>query len=88
MHDSNVVSRQLFDQIRWERDMALHQLAEHDIPFLGKAPDVVKVVRCKDCVHYEMNVCLKIYSDGAVSANAWQKRKPDDFCSYGKGTTI
>lgn len=28
--------------------------------------------------------CLKIYSDGAVSAYAWQFRKPDDFCSYGE----
>lgn len=42
------------------------------------------VVRCKDCKHYDMGVCLKIYSDGNVHAAAWQKRKPDDFCSYGE----
>jgi hypothetical protein len=46
--------------------------------------DTVEVVRCKDCIHYEMGVCLKIYSDGAVSECAWQERKPDDFCSYGE----
>lgn len=48
--------------------------------------DVVEVVRCKDCIHYyELEpVCLKIYSDGNVSADAWQERKPDDFCSYGE----
>ena len=46
--------------------------------------DAVPVVRCAKCVHYEMGVCLKIYSDGAVSKYAWQERKPDDFCSYGK----
>ena len=48
------------------------------------AVDAVEVVRCKDCIHYEMGVCLKIYSDGAVSEYAWQERKPDDFCSYGE----
>ena len=43
-------------------------------------------VRCKDCIHwYEREgVCLKIYSDGAVSPYAWQDRNPDDFCSYGE----
>lgn len=43
--------------------------------------DLVAVVRCKDCKHYEVGVCLKIYSDGDVSPYAWQERKPDDFCS-------
>ena len=55
----------------------------------GKA-DAVPVVRCKDCIHWlneeglEDHVCLKIYSDGAVSLYAWQNRNPDDFCSYGE----
>ena len=44
----------------------------------------VDVVRCRECNHYEMGVCLKIYDDGAASSYAWQKRKPDDFCSYGE----
>ena len=53
---------------------------------LRDAPTVeaVPVVRCEKCVHYEMGVCLKIYDDGAASRYAWQERKPDDFCSYGK----
>ena len=46
--------------------------------------DAVAVVRCKDCKHYDMGVCLKIYSDGNVHAAAWQKRRPEDFCSYGE----
>lgn len=46
--------------------------------------DAVAVVRCKDCKHYDMGVCLKIYSDGNVHSAAWQKRKPEDFCSYGE----
>lgn len=46
--------------------------------------DAVEVVRCKDCKHYELGVCLKIYSDGWVSPYAWQERNDDDFCSYGE----
>ena len=46
--------------------------------------NAVPVVRCKDCAHYDMGVCLKIYSDGSVHPAAWQERKPDDFCSYGE----
>lgn len=46
--------------------------------------DVALVVRCKDCKHYDMGVCLKIYSDGNVHPEAWQSRKPEDFCSYGE----
>lgn len=48
------------------------------------AADVAPVVRCKDCKHYDMGVCLKIYSDGSVHPEAWQSRKPEDFCSYGE----
>ena len=53
---------------------------------LRDAPTVnaVPVVKCRDCIHYEMGVCLKIYDDGVASSYAWQERKPDDFCSYGK----
>jgi hypothetical protein len=59
---------------------------------LGKekvCTDFMEVIRCKECVHwYESEgVCLKIYSDGAVSPYAWQDRNPDDFCSYGERRT-
>ena len=46
--------------------------------------DAVPVVRCKDCMHYELDACLKIYQDGNISNDAWQERKPNDFCSYGE----
>jgi len=42
------------------------------------------VVRCKDCIHYDLGVCLKIYSDGNVQKDSWQSRNPNDFCSYGE----
>ena len=50
----------------------------------GIIADVAPVVRCKDCKHYDMGVCLKIYSDGNAHQEAWQSRKPEDFCSYGE----
>lgn len=46
--------------------------------------DAVEVVRCRDCIHYFAGACLKIYSDGNVSQDAWQERNEDDFCSYGE----
>lgn len=46
--------------------------------------DAVVVVRCKDCKHYDLGVCLKIYSDGNAQKDSWQSRNPDDFCSYGE----
>ena len=50
-----------------------------------KSPmDVEVVVRCRECKHYEMGVCLKIYDDGAASRYAWQERNPNNFCSYGE----
>lgn len=47
------------------------------------AADVAPVVRCKDCKHYDLGVCLKIYSNGNAHPEAWQPRRPEDFCSYG-----
>lgn len=56
------------------------------LPIVDAAPtvDAEVVVRCKDCNHYDMGVCLKIYSDGNVHSEAWQSRKPEDFCSHGE----
>lgn len=48
------------------------------------AADVAPVVRCKGCKHYDLGVCLKIYQDGNLHSEAWQPRRPDDFCSYGE----
>lgn len=48
------------------------------------AADVAEVVRCKNCTHYDLGVCLKIYSDGNAQKDSWQSRNHDDFCSYGE----
>lgn len=62
-----------------DRDIYAKRMLDH-----MDTVDAVPVVRCKDCAHYDMGVCLKIYSDGNVHPEAWQSRKPDDFCSYGE----
>lgn len=83
--DRAVYQERLADLESWCQDLrkpGLKQALEmfDEIP----VADVVEVVRCKDCKHYDMGVCLKIYSDGAVHPEAWQSRKPEDFCSYGE----
>ena len=59
---------------------------DYESDMVDKCPtvDAEVVVRCKDCKHYDMGVCLKIYSDGNAHPEAWQSRKPEDFCSYGE----
>jgi hypothetical protein len=52
----DAVSRGVHDQVRWELDIAMKQLEEHGIPFGGIAPDVVKVVRCRDCRYWRDGV--------------------------------
>lgn len=69
-----------------DEDELLHHSRPLALAYLALTEDVdsVPVVRCKDCKHYDMGVCLKIYSDGNVHPEAWQSRKPEDFCSYGE----
>ena len=88
-----------YEQINWYRvskeGQFMRGATTEDNPFIHyydgeeiikNAPtvDAVGVVRCRDCIHYDFGVCLKIYDDGAASSYAWQKRKPSDFCSYGE----
>lgn len=76
------VSRGVLDQVRWERDMAIRQLEEHGIPFCGIAPDVVKVVRCKDCQYLysaELN-----HAGFLICKASNMDITPNDYCSYGE----
>ena len=41
-HAVDAVSRDLFEQIKWERDIAMEQLAEHGIPFGAKMNEDIK----------------------------------------------
>lgn len=54
------------------------------IELLPKA-DVVEVVRCKECKHYNGEFCGEIYyiMDGYYNGG-FEIKKPNDFCSYGE----
>ena len=73
----DAVSRGVFDQVMWERNVAIAQLEEHGIPFGGTAPDVLKVVRCKEC-----KFCTEI---GLPRCRRTGRNViDDDFCSRGE----
>ncbi len=77
--DADKLERQEY----WGNERCFDYVDAEDI---DNAPtvDAVEVVRCKDCKHYDLGVCLKIYSNGNAHPEAWQPRRPEDFCSYGE----
>jgi len=65
---------QITDDLKWLVNFAAHSKIQRliaDTPTV----DAVPVVRCKDCKHE---------FGGRCSICWFQKRKPDDFCSYGE----
>lgn len=48
----DAVERGVFEQVAWERDIAVGQLSDIGKSFGEKMDDVAKVVRCEDCKHY------------------------------------
>ena len=48
----DAVSIGVYEQVRWERDVAIAQLEELGIGFGQKKPDMVEVVHCKNCEHW------------------------------------
>ena len=78
------VSRGVHDQVRWERDVAIGQLEEHGIPFGGIAPDVVKVLRCKDCKHWKDDI---LSDDQKICEIGFYFIDGNGFCSYGERRT-
>ena len=77
-----VVVMGVYEQVRWERDVAISQLQELGIGLGQIMPDMVEVVRCKDCVHWEpepMGTVMMCY-EGALER--WTE--PDFFCACGK----
>lgn len=68
-----------------DEDELLHHSRPLALAYLALTEDAsAPVVQCKDCVHYDLGVCLKIYSDGNAHPEAWQPRRLEDFCSYGE----
>lgn len=60
----------------YERAKAVEKVCQAVIDKKVKTPDdVAVVVRCKDCKHEFGGSCIIC---------GFQKRKPEDFCSYGE----
>lgn len=60
----------------YERAKAVEKVCQAVIDKKIKTPDdVAVVVRCKDCKHEFGGSCIIC---------GFQKRKPEDFCSYGE----
>lgn len=82
------VSQGAFDQIKWERDVALDQLNDIGKGLGAKMDDVVKVVFCKDCKFGE--ACKNgrgehgIMCYNSQSANKDWVHEPDWFCADGE----
>ena len=77
----DAVPRTVVEQIQWERDCAIGQLEEHGIPFGGIAPDVVEVVRCKDCYRrYDINECPMC---ALIEGEFYDYTMHDGYCDRG-----
>lgn len=89
----DAVSRDVLDQVMWERDVAIEQLKSYGVSF-GEKADVVKVVRCKDC-EYKRELEGHLVCGDSMRAGMgvdvfeiptyyFNKIAPDDFCSRGR----
>lgn len=82
---ADIVSQAVFNQVKWERDTALATLEEYGIGFAQKV-DVVKTVKCCDCMYKQEN--SDINNTSFLTCNLpWGLKgiiDPTDFCSYGK----
>lgn len=93
------VSRAVYEQTAWERDIAMEQLAAHGIGFgeecEAKGTNCTPaVVRCRDCIYYHPKTgwCDELSffqtSDGVpcspYESADWKMFMEDDFCSRGK----
>ena len=96
---ADVVSRAVYEQTAWERDIAMEQLAAHGIGFgeecEAKGTNCTPaVVRCRDCIYYHPKTgwCDELSffqtADGAPcspdESADWKMFMEDDFCSRGK----
>lgn len=70
----------LLEQVEWERDTALAQLAEIGKSFGERMDDVRPVVRCSDCKWTEID------GTGAIYCKKWDRWEmpPNGFCWLGR----
>lgn len=75
------VSRGVYEQVLWERDIAIEQLKSIGLGLGEKTDCVKKITYCENCSFYENGFC---FSRHVGCGTVTPPRKPDDFCSYGK----
>ena len=80
MPPAKVVSMGVFEQIRWERDIAIEQLKDYGVGFGEKKKDLVEVVRCKDC-KYGKKIDDESVKCALIDGKDWCCN--NDFCSDG-----
>lgn len=64
-------------QVMWHKDDVAATVSSDKIP----AADVVEVVRCKDCLHYDRGQCYHPRLDEHTQSTY---QAETDFCSYGE----
>lgn len=86
MKAADVVTRAVYDQTAWERDLAVQQLkSDYGVGLGERKADVPPVVRCKDCKWFAENNdgdwlgCQMFHTISACPEDA---PGPDDFCSF------
>lgn len=81
MPTADVIPKGAYDQVLWERDIAVRQLREDYGVDLGekKHADVTPVVRCRNCRYLMFSDCY-----GECRRGNLGMVRPDDYCSYGK----
>ena len=78
----DAVPRDVLEQIRWERDIAIEQLNSYGVS-LGEKADCAKVVRCKDCKWYkDFGTNYRLMDCSHEEGLEWVGE--NDFCSYGE----
>lgn len=77
----DAVPRDVLEQIRWERDIAIEQLKSYGVSF-GEKADCAKVVRCKDCKHGEVDDPDFPRQHYCHAGCGWNDA--DFFCAYGE----
>ena len=77
---ADVVPKSIYEQTKWERDFA--EKRADDMSKLIRNKDVVAVVRCKDCKHYDNGFCYNpnTYDDEKTRGNTI----PNWFCADGE----
>ena len=73
---ADVVSMGVHQQVCWERDVAVEQLAEYGVGFGEKKKELVQVIRCGECRHHLTRSGRCVKNEGIFSVS--------DFCSKGE----